>query len=306
MLWWLATWYFWMQTTIMMHKDSTIWCPCKDGNLKIKYNNHHDHMVHRPALLHLNQLRRGINVMFISERFCNPLLHFKMTKDDEMPKVEEMAAVTLTNILWETCRNILGLHWQIHHGSVWQPDQYDQMIKQGGGAEDIRVNPVRGVGSTCITMRKSILQKNTCSIEIYKTWICPPDFCRRVPQPPVFSSPLLTRLALLSLSRKDFLSKMDRQESNTLRCFFRSGSLATAMVWPWMGSFSLWLWKSSPKLQIRRESGQPVSWVSRVNYCRAGIAAAWGSPRKLNRVGFSMVYQIRCSLPENWDILETR
>ena len=146
-------------------------------------------MMHRPALLHLNQLRRGINSMFISERFCNPLLHFKMTKDDEMPKVEEMAAVRLTNILWETCTNILGLHWQIHHGSVWQPDQYDQMIKQGGGAEDIRVNPVRGVGSTCITMRKSILQKSTCSIEIYKTWICPPDFCRRVPQPPVFSSP---------------------------------------------------------------------------------------------------------------------
>ena len=139
MLWWLATRYFWMQTTIMMHKDSTIWCPCKDGNLKIKYNNHHDHMMHRPVVLHLNQLRRGINVMFISERFCNPLLHFKMTKDDEMPKVEEMAAVTLTNILWETCTNILGLHWQIHHGSVWQPDQYDQVIKHGAGAEDISV-----------------------------------------------------------------------------------------------------------------------------------------------------------------------
>ena len=67
-------------------------------------------MVHWPAMLHLNQLRRGINVMFISERFCNPLLHFKMTKDDEMPKVEEMAAVRLKNILWETCTNILGLH----------------------------------------------------------------------------------------------------------------------------------------------------------------------------------------------------
>ena len=132
MLWWLATRYFWMQTTIMLHKDSTIWCPCKDGNLKIKYNNHHDHMMHRPVVLHLNQLRRRINTVFISERFCNPLLHFKMTKDDEMPKVEEMAAVTLTNILWETCTNILGLHWQIHHGSVWQPDQYDQLIKQGG------------------------------------------------------------------------------------------------------------------------------------------------------------------------------
>ena len=112
--------------------------------------------MHWPVVLHLNQLRRGINVMFISEWFCNPLLHFKMTKDDEMPKVEEMAAVTLTNILWETCRNILGLHWQIHHGSVWQPDQYDQVIKHGAGAEDIRVNPLR--------MRKSILKKRTCSI----------------------------------------------------------------------------------------------------------------------------------------------
>ena len=129
---------------------------------------------------------------------------------------------------------------------------------------------------------------NCSFFEICLAWICPPDFCRRVPQPPVFSSSPLTRLALLSLSNKDFLFKMDRQESHTLRCFFRSGSLATAMVWPWMGSFSLWLWKSYPKLQIRRESGQPVSWVSwlgsRVSYCRAGIATAWGSPRKLNRV----------------------
>ena len=149
----------------MMHNSSTIWCPCKDGNLKIEYNNQNDHMVHRPVVLHLNQLRRGIKAMFISERFCNPLLHFKMTKDDEMPKVEEMAAVRLTNILWETCKNILGLHWQIHHGSVWQPDQYDQVIKQGAGAEDIRVNPVRGVGSTCISIRKSILKKRTYSID---------------------------------------------------------------------------------------------------------------------------------------------
>ena len=47
--------------------------------------------------------------MFISERFCNPLLHFKMTKDDEMPKVEEMAAVRLTNILWETCKKYIGV-----------------------------------------------------------------------------------------------------------------------------------------------------------------------------------------------------
>ena len=157
-------------------------------------------------------------------------------------------------------------------------------------------------------MRKSILKKmilNCSFFEICKSWDCPPDFCRRVPQPPIFSSP-----ALLSLSRKDFLSKMDRQESHTLRCFFRSGSLATALVWPWMGSCCLWLWKSSPKVQIRKESGQPVSWVSwlgsRVNYCRAGIAAAWGSPRKLNRVVFDMVYQIRGSLPKDWDILETR
>ena len=66
-------------------------------------------MMHWPVVLHLNQLRRRINAVFISERFCNLLLHFKMTKDDEMPKIEEMAAVTLTNILWETCTKYIGV-----------------------------------------------------------------------------------------------------------------------------------------------------------------------------------------------------